>query len=110
MIACDILFAGFILSFGNVIQWLIAVMTFVAIYGINFKYFFYLRSNRDQLNTFSMKARIGSLYEPFEIMSPRFDYYPIEYYSLVFHLRRTLFVATTFLLFNYPGLQVMFFM
>ena len=110
MIACDILFAGFVLTFGNVIQWLIAVMTFVAIYGINFKYFFYLRSNRDQLNTFSMKARIGSLYEPFEIMSPRFDYYPIEYYSLVFHLRRTLFVATTFLLFNYPGLQVMFFM
>ena len=43
-------------------------------------------------------------------MSPRFDYYPIEYYSLVFHLRRTLFVATTFLLYNYPGLQVMFFM
>ena len=36
--------------------------------------------------------------------------YKIEYYSLIFHLRRSLFVITTFTLYKYPGLQVMSFM
>ena len=62
MIACNIFFAGFTLTLSTSLQWFTAVMIYVAIYGIYFKFFFYMRSNRDDLDTPSMRAKIGSLY------------------------------------------------
>ena len=85
-------------------------MIIVAIYGIYFRFFQYMRSNRESLDNPSMRAKIGSLYEPFETMKSEKEHYNVEYYSLVFHLRRSLFVLTTFMLYSYPGLQVMSFM
>ena len=108
--AADIFFAGFALTFATCSKWFFAIMVFVVLYGIYFRFFFYMRSNRDDLSKPSMQAKIGSLYEPFEIYGYLKEPNKIEYYSLVFHVRRTLFVATTFVLYHYTGLQVMFYM
>ena len=65
--ACDIFVAGFVLTFSTCTQWFVAITIFVALYGIYFKFFFYMRSNRDDLPKLSMRDKIGTLYESFEI-------------------------------------------
>ena len=60
--------------------------------------------NRNDLGKPSVKARIGTLYLG---LRPERDHVPS--YSMVFILRRLIFVAITFALFNFPGIQIQVF-
>ena len=84
-----------------------AILILIALYGSYFKFFFYLRSNRDNLSKPSVKASHGILYDGLRPFS-RYDRYKeinyIEFYSFVFFLRRAVYVALTFALIKYPGL------
>ena len=104
MTSCDIFMAGFTLTLSNCSQWFVAIMIVVALYGSYFRFFFYMRDNREDLPKPSMRKRIGTLYEPFDVYSRLKEPNKIEFYSLVFHLRRTLFVASTFILLHYTGI------
>ena len=57
--------------------------------------------NFDKLGNEDIKAKIGTLYNGLRANKPNLKTYP-----LVFLLRRSLFVALTFILFDYPGVQV----
>ena len=59
---------------------------------------------RDELGKYSVRARIGPLYLG---LRPDRDF--VVSYSMVFILRRVVFVMITFALFNYPGIQIQMF-
>ena len=58
-----------------------------------------MMKNRGRLDVPSVKARIGTLY-----LGLRADKPHITSYSIVFILRRVIFVVITFGLFEYPGI------
>ena len=56
---------------------------------------------RQELGKPSVKDRIGTLY-----LGLRTDRDYVVSYSMVFILRRVVFMVITFTLFNYPGIQI----
>ena len=59
--------------------------------------------NRKRLQEPEVKTKIGAMYFGLNEKKPR-----VSFYSIVFLLRRSAFIAVTFLLFARPGLQVEF--
>ena len=62
-----------------------------------------LWKNKDNLHKPETKTKIGAMYFGLDDLKPR-----AGLYSIIFLLRRSLFVAVTFLLYSNPGLQVEF--
>ena len=99
---------GMILTFAGISKFASAIGIFIALYGSYACFFVYIkRSNRVKLGLPSMRARIGNLYADFRTTDLEGNVCKVEYYSLVFYMRRAIFVAISFGLFNYPGLQIM---
>ena len=73
----------------------------LALLSCPFIFYRAMMKNRDNLDVPSVKARIGTLY-----LGLRADREYVISYSLVFILRRVVFVLITFALFDYPGIQV----
>ena len=69
-----------------------------------------MRKHRDILDNPSTRDKIGNLYEGLQVTTINKIPLQIEYYSLMFFLKRAIFVMITFSLYNYPGLQVMAFL
>lgn len=57
--------------------------------------------NRQNLNHEAVKSKIGALYELHDAQRPL-----VATYSVVFLARRSFFVMTTFVMYNYPGIQI----
>ena len=72
--------------------------------------FCYMKKHNDILDKPSTRDRIGNLYQGLKIMTVNKIPLAVEYYSLLFFLKRAIFILITFTLFNSPGLQVMAFL
>jgi len=66
-----------------------------------FIFFFILLRNQKNLDKPEVKDKIGTLYQGLKEKHPR-----VMLYSFIFLLRRSAFIAITFTLFEYPGLQL----
>lgn len=85
----------------------IAMIGLVIVLHVSYIIFFrwVKRANFDDtLFLHTTRVKIGSLYEGLRTDKPN-----VEYYNLVFFLRRSVFVGITFGLLRYPGIQVMLF-
>ena len=107
--AVDIFLVGFTLTFTCLQNWITGCFIFVALYGSYAAFFIYMRKNRSILDRPSVRAKFGVLYDGFEPIGIYGEKRYVEFYSFVFFLRRALFVALTYTLIKYPGLQVMAF-
>ena len=88
-------------------QFEITIAALVFLHCAYIRFFTWVREGRidDRLDIHSTKVKISNLYVNLRVDKPN-----VEYHSLVFFLRRTIFVFITFLLIRYPGIQVMCFM
>ena len=108
--AVDTFLFGFALSFSVASKWATQIVILVAIYGCYAKCFVFMRRNREILDRPSTRASYGVLYDGFEPISVLGEIRYVEFYSLTFFSRRAAFVAVTFALAYFPGLQVMAFL
>ena len=67
-----------------------------------FIFLFIMIANRDNLEKIEVKDKIGTLYNGLKEKHPK-----VMIYSFVFLLRRSIFIAITFVLFETPGLQLL---
>ena len=79
-------------------------MILVALFYHYSKFFFLVEREEEDLDDKNIKLRIGSLYQSLNAEDKN-----IKYYCFAFFLRRILFVALTFALFDFPGIQVLTF-
>ena len=82
-------------------------LAYLVLTAITFSYFYFIKllwNNASKLRKASTKKQLGSLYQG---LKP--NAHLIEYYILVFYLRRVLFTAITFALFEYSALQILSF-
>ena len=73
-------------------------------FAIFFLLYYLVDRETDKLSHDYVKSRIGNLYEGLNPYKPG-----LKFYGAAFFARRTIFVALTFALFDYPVLQVMMF-
>ena len=104
LLAIDVLLAGFALTFIHVAKLAYAILIFLSLYGLYAYLFVYMRKHRDILDKPSTRDKIGNLYEGLRITTINKIPLAIEFYSLVFFLKRAAFVLITFSLYKHPGL------
>lgn len=75
----------------------VVILVFLNICPVVF--YFIVSRNADNLDNNDIRSKIGTLYNGLKAKKPN-----VKTYSLVFLLRRSLFVALTFILFDYPGI------
>lgn len=103
-VGAAILFADWSTKKGTIMGYA-AIGIEVLILLVPFLFYYILKKNRDKLALPSMKAKIGTLY-----MGTNTTSFWSLMYSFIFLWRRNVFIGITYLLFDYPSLQVHLFL
>ena len=82
-------------------QIIIASIILLILNGSPFFFEYILRKNRSKLDEAAIKEKYGELYLG---LKPKKE--GVVHYSFVFMIRRSLFIAITFALFDQPGIQI----
>ena len=87
----------------EIIQGVIAILMIVAMTICPFSFGLILYRNFENLDVLSMRNKFGTIYASCFLDS--LDTYPLTY-SIIYMLRRSLFVFLTFALYSQPGIQI----